>query len=152
MGLLHFIAVIAHAQVRMDGLTLSDLSDLSDSVTTITFDMKQITQQITTRGNATVALDKVGANACWMVDLPVLADCWRETVGFVWPAALPMFRAARASADSAATGGKVTNLETATLKISPALAGTSCTNRPRLLTSEPTVEVPTVKRNGDPGC
>ena len=94
MGLLHFIAVIAHAQVRMDGLTLSDLSDLSDAVTTITFDMKQITQQITTRGNATVALDKVGANARRMVDLSVLADCWRETVGFVWPAALPMFNRA----------------------------------------------------------
>ena len=94
MGLLYFITVIAHAQVRIDGLALLDLSDLSDSVSTITFDMKQITQQITTRGNATVALDKVGANACWMVDLPVLADCWRETVGFVWPAALPMFNRA----------------------------------------------------------
>ena len=55
---------------------------------------KQITQQITTRGNATVALDKVGANARRMVDLSVLADCWRETVGFVWPAALPMFNRA----------------------------------------------------------
>eukprot|EP00964_Phaeocystis_antarctica_P053571 scaffold31458_cov37-Phaeocystis_antarctica.AAC.1 len=62
MGLLYFITVITHAQVRIDGLALLDLSDLSDSVSTITFDMKQITQQITTRGNATVALDKVGAN------------------------------------------------------------------------------------------
>ena len=94
MGHLYFIAVIAHAQVRVDGLALSDLSD---SIITIPCDMKQMTQQITTRGNATVALEKVGANARRMVDLSILADCWREKVGFVWPAALPMFHDAWSS-------------------------------------------------------
>ena len=71
------------------------MSDLSDSIITIPCDMKQMTQQITTRGNATVALEKVGANARRMVDLSVLADCWRETVRFVWSVALPMFEIAR---------------------------------------------------------